>query len=91
MNGFHDTKWKCSHLTCHAENGSDTHSVRLHLRFHPLSAKGDVDPEAHTHVNVTCKQSFMNSNAHLIGKGFTNPFYDIKRIAEEQFRQPDSP
>ena len=35
MNGFYDIKWKCSHLTCafvcHAENGSDTHSVRLRL------------------------------------------------------------
>ena len=49
MNGFHDTKWKCSHLTCasacQAENGSHPHSVRLCLGFHPLNAKGDIDAE----------------------------------------------
>ena len=58
MNGFHDTKWKGLHLTCafrcHAENGSDTHSVHLRLCFHPLNAKGYVDADA----NVTCIQSF---------------------------------
>ena len=63
MNGFHDTKWRCSHLTCmfacHAENGSDTHSVHLHLPFHSLNAKGNVDTDTHAHIhtNVTCKQS----------------------------------
>ena len=58
MNGIHDTKCKCSRLTCvlacHAENGSDTHSV--HLCFHPLNPKGDVDADAN--ANVTCKPSF---------------------------------
>ena len=68
MNGFHGTKWSCLHVTfvfaSNAENGCDTHS--LHLRFHPLNAKGDIDVDAHTHTNasVTCKQSF---NSTVVG------------------------
>ena len=58
MNGLHDTKWMCLHITsafaCHVENGCETHS----LRFHQYNAKGDVDADTGAHAHATCKQGF---------------------------------
>ena len=77
MNGFHGTKWRCSHFAWnHAENGLEPIlCLCVCVTIDPIQ-NFDANVNADAHANVTCKQSL---------KHVCNSFIMLESVIYDQF------